>query len=192
MNKQVLGLLALTVVILVIGAYVSFGLNGKGTTPIGPRGASAFASSISNAKQLGLALIMYSTDYDDLMPPNMGNVRYIESVTNPYMKNPSLWNSYNPAGARFITNEELSLVPSVEIVDPALATMVYENKDWSDGRRIVAYADSHAKGVTGFDPAVNLKVDLTQKGKDFVAKAKASTLPPATDPAGKPLGMPGK
>jgi hypothetical protein len=138
-------------------------------------------------------MLIYSTDYDDVMPPNMDNPTYVEMVTDPYMKNRSLWMSSNPASARFLPNAELSFVPSAEIVDPVLAPLIYESKEWTDGKRIIAYTDGHAKGVKGFDLATGLKVDLTQKGKDFVAKAKAaSTVPPTSGPAAKPLGMPGR
>ncbi len=193
MGRQSFGIIALTVAILLLGAYVAFG-PWSDNSPIVPRSrqSALFTSSLSSAKQVALAMLMYQADYDDVMPPNMNNPTFVEMVTDPYMKNRSLWTSNNPAGARFLPNEELSLVTSYEIVHPERAPMIYESKEWSDGRRIIAYADGHTKGVTGFVPTTGLKVELTQKGKDLVAKAKAaSTVRPAASPAAKPLGMPG-
>jgi hypothetical protein len=51
--------------------------------------------AISNAKQAGLGLLMYSSDYDDILPPNGG----FDSV-DPYMKNQDITDSftYTPPG----------------------------------------------------------------------------------------------
>ncbi|MEA3401690.1 MAG: DUF1559 domain-containing protein, partial [Armatimonadota bacterium] len=60
------------------------------------------ASCLSNLKQIGLATIMYATDYDDTMPltcmPHAGTPgriygdrRYVHELLLPYMKNDDLW-----------------------------------------------------------------------------------------------------
>jgi prepilin-type processing-associated H-X9-DG protein len=194
MERQTLGVVALTVAVLVLGAYFAFGLKGNGAGPFRsrPAGSARFSSSISNAKQVALGLLIYASDYDDRLPPDMGNPASVEKVVDPYLRNATVWRSANPRGSRFLPNENLSLVPGTEIVDPAGDPMLFESKEWTDGRRIIGYADGHVKAVTGFDPKTDLKVELTQKGKDIVAKSKsASTLPAQTGPPSKPLGMPG-
>ncbi|GIV15276.1 MAG: hypothetical protein KatS3mg022_0711 [Armatimonadota bacterium] len=44
---------------------------------------------MSNAKQIGLALLMYVQDYDETFPPNTGNV---QDILMPYVKNQQIFN----------------------------------------------------------------------------------------------------
>jgi hypothetical protein len=44
---------------------------------------------VSNAKQIGLALLMYVQDYDETFPPNTGD---IQAVLMPYIKNQEIFN----------------------------------------------------------------------------------------------------
>jgi hypothetical protein len=191
--RQAAGLVALTIVILGIGAFVAFGLGGPhgAARPVSTGGLSM---SISNAKQLSLGFLMYASDWDDRMPPRMEDLRYTEIVLDPYLRNRSLWFSPQHSGARYLPNKELTAVPLVEMVtDPAVAVLLYESEEWSDGRRVVAYTDGHAKPLAGFDPKTDVEVELTQKGRDLVARAKsAGTIAQTAQGAQKPLGLPGR
>src|SRR5437879_2050248 len=48
------------------------------------------ARCLSNAKQIALAALMYSQDYDDRFPP-MKNTAQTQNLLNPYIKNKSLF-----------------------------------------------------------------------------------------------------
>lgn len=190
MDKQTVGVLAVSAVLLGLGAYFAFGLKGSRTgLTTGAVSGSRYTASISNAKQAALALIMYATDYDDRLPPDMHDARHIEYVVDPYLRNRSVWKSLNPNGARFEPNEKLSLVDMKFLVDPAGTPMLVESKEWPDGRRIIGYADGHCMGVTGFDPAVDSEVELTQEGKEDLER---QTTASSAAPGGNTLGMPGK
>jgi prepilin-type processing-associated H-X9-DG protein len=198
-GKQTVGLLVAVAVILAIGGLVAFRLGARphAASPSPalppPTAGSALANSMSNAKQLALGNLIYATDYDDRFPPDMGNYAQWQAATMPYLKNTRLFYSANPRGAHFLGNEDLSAAPSSEIVRPTEAVMLYEDKEWPDGRRIIGYADGHVKPVTGFDMATGLVVDLSPKGRAIVDAAKASSLAPKRPTSKKnPLGMPGE
>lgn len=196
-GKQTIGLLVAVAVILAIGGFVAFRM-GAGPANAGrgivtsPSSAGAFAKSLSNAKQLALGTLMYATDYDGVLPPAIEDPSAWHAAVVPYLKNTSLFYSANPRGARFLGNAEVSAVPISEFLTPDRAVMIYEDKEWADGRRIVSYVDGHAKGVAGLDMATGLQVDVSEKGRSFAEAARASTLAPAAPARGKnPLGMPG-
>lgn len=198
-GRQNIGLLVAVAVILLIGGFVAFRL-GTGSTAVSPRApspasapaGSSFAHSMSNAKQLALANLIYAVDYDDRFPPAMDDFVAWQAATMPYIKNTSVFYSANPRAAHFIGNGALSTVPGNEINDPQATVLLLEDREWPDGRRIVGYADGHVKAVTGFDMATGLTVDLTPKGISMVEESKKSSLAPMPKADKKnPLGMPG-
>lgn len=82
---------------------------------------------MSRAKQVGIAMMIYATDYDDLMPPNADWQRLLE----PYMKSKTMSDGfYYEMNGDNLTNVD----------DPAKKRMGY-----IDGRygRAIVYADSH-------------------------------------------------
>ncbi|AIE87280.1 hypothetical protein OP10G_3912 [Fimbriimonas ginsengisoli Gsoil 348] len=87
---------------------------------------------LSNAKQAGLALIMFGADNDDKLPGVGDN--FLDKI-NPYVKNPSLLNGFvfSLAGA------DLSKVDN-----PASTELGYIP---GPGGRAVVYADGHAKWI---------------------------------------------
>ncbi|MBS1709361.1 MAG: hypothetical protein JSS65_11670 [Armatimonadetes bacterium] len=98
--------------------------------------ARAKAKAMDKAKQVALALIIYSADFDDVMPPNSN---WQENVY-PYMKNKDLANGFvyslngNDAG---------------KITDPANTMLGSVDTPYG---RAVAYADGHVKWVPGVNP----------------------------------------
>jgi hypothetical protein len=56
-----------------------------------PREAYEKAEAVNIAKQVGLALSIYSTDYDDEFPPNTN----WQEITNPYIKDMSMLRVFN-------------------------------------------------------------------------------------------------
>ena len=84
---------------------------------------------VSNGKQIGLAMAMYSADHDDVIPSDFDPMRDL----NPYLKNQSLLDGFVMVfpGGRLI-----------DIKDPAKTVFGYFDRP--DGRAVV-YMDSHVK-----------------------------------------------
>ena len=124
-------------------------------------------ATLSNAKQLALGMLMYSSDYDDVMPyaQSTAAVKYVEA---PYLKNNELWKSLNPKGGEFRFNMALAGVSLTEVPEPANTPLFFEPNAWPDGTRVVAYTDGHAKRVDAeewkrLQPFLKLKLKKTAK-----------------------------
>ena len=194
-SKSAIALIAVTAVLLGVGAFFAFGFGGNaGSRPITGGASHRQTASLSNIKQIALAALIYASDYDDHFPPRMDDPRFVEMVLGPYMRNPGLWRSTNPAGGIYLGNPEMSIVPATELVFPTDAVLFYEQNKWSDGRRAVAFGDGSAR-LREFDPTTGLAVELTQQGREFVEKARSAgtlTAPKTDTEAEGPLGMPSR
>lgn len=103
-------------------------------------------TSISNLKQLGLGLIQYTQDYDDVLPL-MQNATQAKKAIFPYVKSDDLFlqpGSKTP----YRTNPILSRKKLAHISDSARMVAFYEDKPGSDGLRGVLFLDGHAKRLT--------------------------------------------
>ncbi|MEZ0325739.1 MAG: hypothetical protein ACAH95_07520, partial [Fimbriimonas sp.] len=65
--------------------------------------AARKTQTISNMKQIALGAMMYSNDYDDVLPFAQ-NTATVQRVIRPYLKNDSLWKTMNPNGGRILFN----------------------------------------------------------------------------------------
>jgi len=140
------------------------------------------AQSVSNAKQLALAMLLYCSDYDDVFP-YVQDTKATFVVTYPYVKDLSVTKTLNPMGGEFVFNRNVGGVAAGKIPDPALTPMYVESKFWPDDRRIVAYVDCRVKA----EPRANwAKVEKSLQQK-FPRKAK-KPLPPG-DKLAKDLGI---
>ena len=148
--------------------------------------------TLSNAKQVALAAIMYSVDWDDRYPAGMSDERQFQYALNPYVKNSSVFRSLNPAGGMIGPNPNLAGVPTGGVIDPMNTALAFEAYDWSDGTRIVAFTDGHANKVEGFSVATDLEVELDEEARTIMdamaLEMERSTSAPA---AAGPLDMPG-
>lgn len=104
-------------------------------------------AAVSSAKQLGLGMLMYCSDYDDIAPYAQ-STSTVQWVTYPYIKSLSIWNTGNPNGSRFLFNMALAGVNMTDIEDPADTLMFYESAPWPDRRRAVVFADGHGVLLT--------------------------------------------
>jgi beta-lactamase regulating signal transducer with metallopeptidase domain len=102
--------------------------------------------TLNNAKQLCLALHMYALDYDSSLPYSPKAPVY-QSVTDPYLKNYSAWKSKNPNGGDLLFAANLAGALFDKIDQPQETPLVYDEKAWPDGRRVVGYLDGHAQFI---------------------------------------------
>lgn len=119
----------------------------KPAPPVTSGGGDGKSSSISNAKQLGTALMIYCADYDDVIP-YVQSTKGVFEVMYPYMKNVEITKSLNPAGSKFLLNMAVAGASQASIEAPSDTVLFYEDKPWADGTRIVVFCDSSTKTVT--------------------------------------------
>lgn len=90
------------------------------------------------AKQIGLALLMYSTDYDEMFPPADQDLAFL---LMPYTRDSSVFQ--NPdTGMGFVYL--LDAIPITQIQNPAETMAGYFE---APGGRVVVYADGHVAWV---------------------------------------------
>jgi prepilin-type processing-associated H-X9-DG protein len=107
----------------------------------GPR-----AASISNLKQLALAVMQYAQDHNETFPP-LQNVEEMKKALLPYVKNEALF-VHPGTGEPYQPNPALAEKRMAAMAEPAATVLFYEMSAGDDGRRGVAYADGHVKRVS--------------------------------------------
>ena len=112
--------------------------------PAPPEGTSEQMQGLSHAKQAGLGLMIYLADYDDVFPYAQ-STKAVQYVTYPYVKTMDVWKTQNPQGSQLLYNISLGGSSATEIESPSATVMFYESRPWSDGRRIVVFADGHVR-----------------------------------------------
>ncbi|HEX8236979.1 MAG TPA: hypothetical protein VF600_13560 [Abditibacteriaceae bacterium] len=117
------------------------------------------AQSVSNLKQLGLALMQYTQDYDEKLPPmrsahslqqmrearlNPPQTATVQYVLQPYARNVDI---FRHPGTRRIyrPNPYLSRKSLAAFDNPSQMVAFYEAAPAPDGRRAVLYLDGHVK-----------------------------------------------
>jgi prepilin-type processing-associated H-X9-DG protein len=110
---------------------------------------------LSNVKQIVLACIMYSLDFDDKFKFRAADYR---NAIKPYIKNESLFTCpLDPKGTTsYSFNANLAGVNSEKIAKPAETVLIYEGKNGKlnfrhDGKATVGFADGHAKLISKED-----------------------------------------
>jgi prepilin-type processing-associated H-X9-DG protein len=131
------------------------------------RVAAQRTQALSNAKQIALAALMYSNDYDDQFPYVQSTDQF-RHLTYPYSKNDSVWKTTNPNGGGFRFAMNLAGVAETSIDNPAEAPLIYEANAWPDGQRVVAFADGHVKRISNAEWST-IESRLTKK---YPRKAK--------------------
>jgi len=110
---------------------------------------SSTVSSESNLKQLGMALIMYTQDYDEVLPP-MKDPPTVKKLLMPYVKNEAIF-AHPTTRKPYVPNAVLSRKKLGHIAKPAEMVAFYEASASSDGKRGVVYLDGHVAQVAGSD-----------------------------------------
>ncbi len=102
--------------------------------------------SMTNLKQLGIALIQYAQEYDEIYPP-MQNMYQLKKVMQPYIKDDKVF--VQPSNKKFyVPNVALSKMSMARLHYAEKFAAIYEVEVGSDGKRAVAFADGHVKRVT--------------------------------------------
>ncbi len=110
------------------------------------RQAAQNSSSSSNLKQLGIAVMQYSQEYDEIYPP-MESMYVLKKAVLPYVKSEELFRQ--PSNRKFyVPNVALSRKSLSSIKQPSRTAAIYEADFGSDGKRGVGFADGHVKRVT--------------------------------------------
>jgi hypothetical protein len=102
-------------------------------------------SSLSNLKQVAIALIMYVSDWDDVLPP-MADPAKVKKVLYPYIKNEAVFVQPDTKEP-YRSNPILSKKKLAHIGSPNSMVVFYEASPSADGTRGVAFLDGHAKRI---------------------------------------------
>ncbi|MCW5941046.1 MAG: hypothetical protein KIS66_02370 [Fimbriimonadaceae bacterium] len=100
--------------------------------------------TLSRARQLAIACLMYASDYDQALPLARSSAAF-QAATYPYHKNRNLQATMNPAGGELAFNAALRGASLTALRNPAETVLIHDTKPWVDGARIAAFADGHAK-----------------------------------------------
>lgn len=105
----------------------------------------ASAESVSNLKQLGLAVMQYLQDYDETYPPIKG-ASQVKNALMPYVKSASVFlDPHTKQQYKF--NPKLSGLTLAKLADPAGTVLAYEPGPDKSKTRAVAFADGHVKRI---------------------------------------------
>jgi len=144
--------------------------------------------SLSNLKQIGLAVMMYVQDYDEKYPPMVaarnaseinehfsGNATAKTSVQNrlmPYIKSKQVF--LQPTTHRlYLPNYKISRASMASIHSPSSTLLFYEDSPNSAGKRAVVYADGHAKLISEAEFQKQRKAQgISESGYPSAAKPK--------------------
>jgi prepilin-type processing-associated H-X9-DG protein len=102
--------------------------------------------TISNLKQLALAMLMYSQDHNEKFPP-MKTSASVKKALMRYAKAETIFVDQRD-GQAFLPNPRISGKSLADIDAPASTVAFYDPVPDSLGKIYIAFADGHVKGVT--------------------------------------------
>lgn len=109
--------------------------------------ADAQQQCLSNIKQVSLAMAIYCTDYDEVLPyaQSSATARY---VIYPYLKNPSAYRTMHETKDTFRFNTKIGGCSISEIDQPERAVLFFDPVAWPNGLHAVSFVDGSAKWAT--------------------------------------------
>jgi prepilin-type processing-associated H-X9-DG protein len=114
--------------------------------------AAKNAACLSNVKQIALAAMMYTQDYDEVFPNTPVTFK---SLVMPYIKSEGVFHCPldAPGVVAYRFNEKLAKKSLAVVEAPAETVMLYEGEKGKlnfrhDGKAVVGFADGHVKLVT--------------------------------------------
>jgi hypothetical protein len=106
--------------------------------------------SLKRLKTLGIAILMYTQDYDDVFPP-MKEAKKFQEFVMPYVKGSMMPENYfiNPVTSKpYVLNLILSQHKLATLPQIASFVLAYEDQPAPDGTRGVVFVDGHAARVS--------------------------------------------
>lgn len=128
--------------------------------------ATEKSATLSHAKQLALAMHLYATDWDDVLPYAQSS-KTVRAVIYPYVKNGATFATQNPNGGELVFNLALGGASIASV--PTEEVLLYDSRPWPDGSRVVAYADGRARSLSAREWA-SAKASLERKFKRIAKK----------------------
>ncbi len=117
--------------------------------PPPPPAPDPIPASTSNLKQIGLALLQYTQDYDEVLPP-MKSAAVTKAAIYPYVKSDAVFQE-PPTNVAYQPNTSLSHRKLASFQDPASMVVYYEPTLQSDRLRAVLFLDGHVKRLADAD-----------------------------------------
>lgn len=124
-------------------------LNASEETVKQVRAQALTTACLSNGKQIGLGLLMYCQDYDEIFPRRKASYK---DLIFPYIKSDKVFTCPldTPGTLSYRINPNLQGATLASIVAPAQTVLLYEGKgdrpDFRhDGRAVIIFADGHAR-----------------------------------------------
>lgn len=103
-------------------------------------------SSVSNLRQIATAAMMYTQDWDEVLPP-MKDAATAKKALMPYCKNEAMF--IDPrTNEPYHVNVAASRKHVATVDSPAQFVLFYEATPGRDGKRAVAFLDGHVKRIT--------------------------------------------
>lgn len=114
-------------------------------------------ATMSNIKQLATALRTYAADNDGRLPANFSTNEDIRAALASYDLDERIFETRNPDGGEILPNSELAGVELSAVVNPESTVLIYESKEWANGRFIISAVNTSTKSVDdrdqlNFDP----------------------------------------
>lgn len=117
--------------------------------PPAPPAPDPQVATVSDMKQLGLALDQYIQDYDEKLPP-MKTAAIAKKVLYPYAKTDSVFEQPQ-THTLFQPNTSLSGRSLASFDTPASMVIYYEDAPEADGLRAVLFLDGHVRRLADAD-----------------------------------------
>lgn len=102
-------------------------------------------TSVENLKQIGMALLQYTQDADEDLPP-MRTVAEADEAIYPFLKDRTLF-EHPGTHQLYQTNTSLSQRNLGTFKDPARMVLYFEASPGDDGKRAVLFLDGHVKRI---------------------------------------------
>ncbi len=104
--------------------------------------------TLSALRDVGVAMMSYTSDYDDTFPPGMADVDSVWPELRRYGGSEPKHSS-NPAGATLCGNVKLAGLPVSSVAIPRQTYEFFDSVPWKDGVRYTLFVDGHAARVPG-------------------------------------------
>lgn len=113
--------------------------------------AAQMTATLGDIKQSNTALLIYSTDFDDKMPPKMDSLDSAWPYLSPYAKMP-LPQSNNPVSPMILGNPGLAGKTTTSIKDPSKTMTFFDSAPWTvRDVRITGFVDGSARRLPETD-----------------------------------------